>query len=53
MAQLLIHKVEPELKVALERRATRNNRTLEAEVCEIIRVVLDRDDRETAVPATR
>jgi len=53
MGQILIRKVEPELKLALERRAERNNRTLETEVCEIIRVALDKEDRKMAVPATR
>jgi plasmid stability protein len=52
MAQLLIRKVEPELKLALERRAERNNRSLEAEVCEIIRIVLDEEDREAAIRVT-
>jgi plasmid stability protein len=52
MAQLLIRKVEPELKHALERRAERNNRSLEAEVCEIIRIVLDEEDEDTAMCST-
>jgi plasmid stability protein len=49
MAQILIRNIEPELMLALERRAERNNRTLEAEVLEILRVVLDKEDEETAV----
>lgn len=53
MAQLLIRKVEPELKLALERRAERNNRSLETEVCEIIRIVLDKEDREAPICATQ
>jgi plasmid stability protein len=52
MARLLIRKVEPELKLALERRAERNNRSLEAEVCEIIRIVLDEEDKEATIHAT-
>jgi plasmid stability protein len=52
MGQLLIRKVEPALKLALERRAERNNRSLEAEVCEIIRIVLDEEDKEAAIRAT-
>jgi plasmid stability protein len=52
MAQLLIRKVGPALKLALERRAERNNRSLEAEVCEIIRIVLDEEDKEAAIRAT-
>jgi hypothetical protein len=50
---ILIRKVEPELKLALEQRAERNNRTLEAEVCEILRVALDKEDEETAVAEAR
>lgn len=53
MAQFLIRKVEPELKLALERRAERNNRSLDAEVCEIIRIVLDKEDEEAAIRAAR
>lgn len=52
MAQLLIRRVEPELKLALERRAERNNRSLEAEVCEIIRIALDKEEKDTAARAT-
>ena len=52
MTQLLIRKVEPELKLELERRAERNNRSLEAEVCEIIRIELDKEDEEAAISAT-
>jgi plasmid stability protein len=53
MAQLLIRDVEPELKVALEHRAERDKRSLEAEVCEIIRIALEKEDKETAARATR
>jgi len=53
MAQILIRNIEPELMLALKRRAERNNRTLEAEVLEILRVVLDKEDEETAVAANR
>jgi plasmid stability protein len=53
MGRILIRKVEPELKLALEQRAERNNRTLEAEVCEILRVALDKEDEETAVAEAR
>jgi plasmid stability protein len=52
MGQLLIRNVEPELKRELELRAKRNRRTLEAEVYEILRVMLDREDEEAASPAT-
>lgn len=52
MAQLLIRDVEPELKLALERRAERNSRSLEAEVCEIIRIALDKEDAEAAALVT-
>jgi len=52
MAQLLIRKVEHELTLALERRAARNNRSLEAEVCEILRIALDKEDEEAAICAT-
>jgi plasmid stability protein len=51
MAQLLIRKVEPTLKFALERRAERNKRTLDAEICEIIRAALDKEDKETPILA--
>jgi len=51
MGQLLIRNVEPELKRELELRAKRNRRTLEAEVCEILRVVLDREDKGAAARA--
>ena len=51
MAQFLIRKVEPELKLALQRRAARNDHSLEAEVCEIIRIVLDKEDMEAAIRA--
>jgi plasmid stability protein len=53
VGQILIRKIEPELKLALELRAERNCRTLEAEVCEILRIALDKEDRETAVAAAR
>jgi plasmid stability protein len=52
MAQLLIRNIEPELKQALERRAERNSCRLEAEVCEIIRIVLDEEDEDTATCST-
>jgi plasmid stability protein len=46
MAQLLIREVEPELKLALERHAEHNKRSLDAEICEIIRIALDKEDAE-------
>lgn len=53
MGQILIRKVEPELKLALKYRAERNNRSLEAEVCEIIRIALDKEQEETEAYAMR
>jgi len=52
MAQLLIRKVEPELKLGLERRAEHNRRSLDVEICEIIRIALDKEDVETETHAT-
>ncbi len=51
MAQLLIRKVRPELKRWLEDRAKRNGRSLEDEVCEMIRIALDKEDEEAAAAA--
>lgn len=53
MAQLLIRKVEPELKLWLEARAKRNGRSVEDEVQAIILEALDREDEEEAAAAAR
>lgn len=52
MAQLCIREIEPELKRELERRAEHNGRSVEAEICEIIRATLDEEDRKAALQAT-
>jgi plasmid stability protein len=52
MAKLRIRNLELELIRALENRAKRNNRSLEDEVCEILRVALDKED-EACDPVTR
>jgi plasmid stability protein len=51
--QILIRMVAPELKLTLERRAKHNNRTIEAEVCEIIRTAMDKKDTAMEVRAKR
>ncbi len=53
MAQIRVRKIDPELMLALKQSAERNNRTLEAEVHEILRVELDKEDEETAAPPKR
>jgi plasmid stability protein len=55
MAQLLIRKIEPELKLWLEVRAKRNGRSLGEEAYEIICKALGKEDEKAAaaVPAAR
>lgn len=48
MSRLLIRDVEDEVKSALEERAKRNGRTLEDEVVEILRKVLDKEEESAA-----
>lgn len=44
MAQLLVRNVDDRLKARLQRRAKRNGRSMEAEVREILRDALRKDD---------
>jgi plasmid stability protein len=44
MAQLLVRNVDDRLKASLQRRAKRNGRSMEAEVREILRDALRKDD---------
>jgi plasmid stability protein len=48
VAKLRVRKVEPEVIRVLENRARSNGRSLEDEVCEILRIARDQEDEETA-----
>ena len=44
MAQLLIRNIEKKVMLSLQRRATRNGRSVEAEVREILRDAVEREE---------
>lgn len=45
MARLLVRNLEEDVRVRLRVRARQNGRSLEAEVCAILRDAVERDDR--------